>query len=207
MRTKLVALALTGTLGLTGLALVAPGSALAQTADGTPRLTALKDALKGLVTDGTITQSQADEVASTLAEALPDRGHHGGLRGVAKVAQEEVAEALGITVEELRTQREEGKTLAQIAEAEGIEKADLIDDLVTAAKDRLAEAVADGRITQAQADEATTDLEARITEKVDQVGHGPGRKGGRGHHSHGPDGEDAPAATPAPTPSVESSSA
>ncbi|MCW2613447.1 MAG: hypothetical protein JWN08_441 [Frankiales bacterium] len=212
MRKKIITAALAGTLGLTGVALMAPSSALAQPADGSSRLSALKDALKGLVTDGTLTQSQADEVASTLAEARPEhgpRGHDGGpgRDGAGKVAQEEVAKVLGITVDELRTQREAGKTLAQIAEAEGVEKADLVDGLVAAAKAQLAQAVTDGRLTQARADELSAGLEARITEQVDRVGRGP--RGGHGRH-HGPHG-DAPDGTsstaPSTAPSIESSSA
>lgn len=174
MRTTLVTLALTGTLGLTGLALVAPGSALAQTADGTPRVTVLQDALKGLVTDGTLTQQQADRIAGTLAEQLPVHDHHGG-RGLAKLAQEEVAAILGIPVEELRTQREAGRTLAQVAEAEGVERAELVAGLVAAAEQRLAAAVESGRLTQARADELSARLEQRIGEGVDRVGRGPGR--------------------------------
>lgn len=196
MRTRLMTVALAGALGLTGIALVAPGSALAQTAHGTPRLTALKDALTGLVTDGTLTQTQADEVASRLAEQLPRRHRHDGpdrgaggpgrgAGGLGRVAREQVAKVLGITVDELRAQREAGRTLAQIAQTRGIDKADLIGDLVTAAKDRLAEAVASGKITQQRADAVSADLTARITEQVDRVGRGPG-KGAHGRPGHGP---------------------
>ena len=131
MRRTLVTLALAGTVGLTGAALLAPGSALAQTADGTPRITALKDALKGLVGDGTLTQEQADEVASVLADRLPPRGDGGHGHGrAARLAQEEVAEVLGVTVQELREQRRAGRTLAQIAETEGVSREQLVDGLI-----------------------------------------------------------------------------
>lgn len=196
MRTRLVAAALAGTLGLAGAALLVPGSALAQTADGTPRVTALKDALKGLVDDGTITQSQADEVATTLADRLPERGRHGGPGGrggpggkLAHVAQEEVAEVLGITVDELRAAREAGRTLAQVAEAEGVEKADLISGLVAKAQERLDRAVADGDLTQERADEVAATLTERTTELVDRA---PRERRGPGHGAE-------PAPSPSPT--------
>jgi hypothetical protein len=184
MRIKIVALALTA-----GAGLVAPGIALAadSATSGTSsavdraaqRLSSINDALKGLVTDGSITQTQADEVAATLSasDALRGgphgpggRGHHGhhGPRG-GHVSPEATAKVLGVTVEELRTAQQAGRTLAQIAAAEGVSKADLISGLVAAAKTQLAADVEAGTVTQAQADEIAGTLTARITEKVDRV--------------------------------------
>ena len=198
MRKTLVTLALAGTLGLTGTALLAPSSALAQAGPAGERVSALKSALAGLVTDGTITSAQADRVATALAEQLPPRGHRGGHGGHGRpggpgnLAPAEVAKALGITVEELRAEHRAGTTLAQVAEAQHIEKADLIARLVTAGKARLATAVAGGRLTQARADELTAGLQARVTEQVDQVGK-PGKPHGR-HADGAPDGAGAPEA-------------
>ena len=198
MRTKIATVALAGGLALTGGLLIAPGIAAA--ADPSPgtgvggRLTAIKDALKGLVTDKTLTQAQADKVAATLDAQLPRRGpghkHHG-----ARLTAEAVAKVLGIPVEELRTQQQAGKTLAQIAEAEGISKTTLIDGLVKAAEAELDAAVKDGRLTQAQADQMKTGLRARITEKVDKVG-GPGR---HGRHHRGPAPDEVPSGTVTPS--------
>ena len=176
MRKTLVTLALAGTLGLTGVALVAPSSALAQAGPAGERVTALKQALQGLVTDGTITSAQAERVATTLADELPGHGHRGG---IGRLARAEVAEALGITVEELRTQRQAGRTLAQIAADEGITKDTLISRLVAAAEQRLAAEVSAGRLTQAQADAREATLRDRITERVDSTRpeHRPGHRG------------------------------
>ena len=207
MRTTLVALALTAGLATGGAALVVPTSAFAQdsatsTATVTPdagtaervaaRVSALKTALAGLVTDGTLTQAQADEVATTLStsDALRGggRGHgHHGVRG-GHLSHEAVASVLGITTEELRTLRQAGKTLAQIAQAEGISRSDLISRLVAAAKEQLAADVTAGRITQAQADAKAATLTADVTARVDQV------KTGRGGRRGAPDA----AATTAP---------
>jgi hypothetical protein len=183
MRTKTASLALAGALlGATagGLALGATGIASASddttsataAADDSARLARrtadIKEALAGLVSAGTITQAQADKVAATLATTLrgpgPGRGHGPGM-----LRPEAVAGILGITVEELRSAREAGKTLTQIAAAEGISKADLIDKLVAAAKAELAAAVKAGRLTQAQADANTATLEERVTARVDEV--------------------------------------
>ena len=203
MRKKIAVVAIAGGLGLTGGLLMVPGIATAEDAGSSSstgvgdRLAAIKDALKGLVSDKTLTQEQADKVAATLDQNLPRRGPgmggpgHRGPGPGERLGPVEVAKVLGITEAELRTQLQAGKTLAQIAQAEGISKATLIAELVKAAEARLAQAVENGRLTQAQADEIKSTLKARITEKVDKVGPGP-RMGHRHHHHFGPPPADAP---------------
>jgi hypothetical protein len=203
MRKQMISIALVSGLGLGAAAVAAvavPG--IASAADSTTttvaggvadRVAHLKDALKGLVSNGTITQAQADKVASTLASTLPPLGPggHGGHRG--GLSPDAVAKVLGITVDELRAAHEAGKTLAQIAADEGISKADLISKLVAAAKAQLAADVKAGLLTQAQADERSSTLTARITEMVDRDGPPHGDRGPR------PD-------APAPTATTSSSS-
>ena len=66
-----------------------------------------------------------------------------------------------------------------------------------AEKARLAQAVTDGRLTQAEADARAADLTTRVTERVSSTR--PARPG----HDH--DDDDAPgAATPTPSPSATS---
>lgn len=208
MRTKLATFALAGSLGLSGaagVALLAPAVSYAATGDSTAIGSALKDALAGLVSDGTITQAQADKVATALEESRPmagpggpggpGRGGHG--HGPGRVDLSAAAEALGMTDAELRAAAEEGTTLSDLAEQEGVSEDALVDALVAAAKERLAAAVTDGRITQEQADARAADLETRITESLDDPICRPGGRGPRG-------GGPAPEATTSP--SVESSS-
>ena len=214
MRKQLVTLAVAGSLGLTGAVLISP--TLASAATGTPapaqgsvtdRVTALKQALSGLVGDKTLTQAQADRVAQTLADKLPARGAGGpggrrgpGGPGGAHLSPDDTAAALGLTVDELRTAREAGKTLSQIAAGKGISRGTLVDTLVAAAEADLAEDVKGGRITQAQADRVSSRLTARITEQVDRVGGPHGGPGGR-RGDHDGDGPAAPRAA-SPTPSA-----
>lgn len=199
MRKQIVTVALVGSLGLTGAALLSPSLASAQTtpfpsADSSSPLTALKDALMGLVSADTLTQAQADQVAAALADqgVHAGRGHRGdhGPRG-GRVSPEATAEAAGATVAELQAAREAGQTLAQLAQSNGVGKATLISRLVEAAEAQLAADVTAGRLTQAQADEVESTLPARITEKVDRVRGHRGHRGGRG---------DAPATTASPSP-------
>ncbi len=186
MRNKLVIAAATGALTLTGLGVATP--ALAATDDGrdtsSSRVERITDALSGLVDDGSITQEQADEVAATLGEAdLGGPGGHGRGPdlGVA-------AEALGMSEEDLRTAlAADGATLARVAEDRGVAVDTLVQALVAAEQERIAEAVADGRLTQAEADERLADLEQRVTERVETGSRGPG----------GPDGAGGPPDRPA----------
>jgi hypothetical protein len=205
MRQKTAAAILTaGLLTGGGAALFVPDVALAADSATDGRVTAITNALKGLVSDGTITQAQADKVADTLARSdlggPGGPGGHGPGRGAGRLSPEATAKVLGITVDELRSAQESGKTLAQIAEANGVSKSDLISGLVAAAKAQLAAEVKAGRITQAQADELAADLTDRITERVDRAGHGfGGGRHGDGGPGTAPGGE--PSSTPSATPS------
>lgn len=196
MRTKLVIAATAGALTLSGLAVAVP--ALAD--EGSPAGSAVEritGALSGLVSDGSITQEQADEVAGTLSEAgIGGRGEGpwgGGPRG--GFGLDAAATARGMSEDELRTALEvEGTTLADVAEDQGVPLETLVDALVAGGQERIAAAVEDGRITQEQADERLADLEERITERVEEAmpafgGHGP--------HGHRGGGADGPAEMPA----------
>lgn len=169
-----------GAVMLGGLAVAGP--ALAEDPTGTSALERITQALAGLVDDGSITREQADEVAATLAESgLGGPGGPGGRGGHGPGMDFSVAaETLGMTEDELRTALEaDGTTLARIAEDQGVEEDALVGALVTAGQERIAEAVADGRLTQDEADERLADLEAQITERIeaplpDRPGHPEG---------------------------------
>jgi len=209
--TRVPGLVMAGVVGLAGLgigAVIGPAGAVAATSSAThavgDRLTAIKDALAGLVKDGTITQSQADKVATTLDQKLPRRGFAGHGPGFA-AGLDKAASIVGISESELRTQLESGKTLAEIAKSKNISQATLVDKLVAAAKTRIAAEVKAGRLTQARADEITQNLEARITEMVT---HSLPMVM-RGHHhwdGDGPDGGTPPSAPSSPSSSGGSSS-
>jgi hypothetical protein len=209
MKHTATSILLTGALGLGGLAtgiVVAPAIASAATTDATAteavgnRVAAIKDALSGLVGDGSLTQAQADEVAATLAERFPEGrhgGHGGPRRGVLGTSPEQVATVLGTTPEELRTALSSGQSLADVAEDQGIAKATLIAELVKAAEAHLAEHVAEGSLTQAEADERKAELTEFITAAVEREGL-PMRHGRGGFRA--PDASTAPGASPS-TPS------
>jgi hypothetical protein len=155
----------------------------------------IREHLQSLVDDGTITAEQADAIAAHLAEGMPGRGGHGGgMGGLGHGGRgfdgTVVADALGITVDELAAAVQSGQSIADVATAEGVDVQVVIDALVTEAEARIAQGVTDGRFTQEEADAKLADLTARITERVNQAGGF-----GRGGHGRGHMGGDASATT------------
>lgn len=133
----------------------------------------LADAIAPLVEDGTITQAQADAVIQALRDAAPRGGHGGGHGGPGRglrVGMETAAETLGMSVADLRTALRDGQTLAEVAEAQGVEVQTLIDALVAEVKEHLDQHVTDGDMTQEEADEKLADATERITERVNNGG-------------------------------------
>jgi hypothetical protein len=178
-RASALALACVGLVGLGAGATFAPvvaSAAAMGTHAVTSGVTSLRNALAGLVNDGTLTQAQADKVASTLEGSLPQSGLGGHGRGQHDL--DTAASVIGVTTDELHTALESGKTLAQVAQSKGISRATLVDRLVAAETARIAAAVKAGRLTQAQADARTAVLRARITERVTTIRPA----GARGHH-------------------------
>ncbi len=139
-----------------------------------------------LVEEGVITQEQADDVAA-VRDAV--QAHREELRAE---KQQSIADALGVTVEDLEAAREEGTTLAELA---GDDLSAIVDLFTTQATERVEEGVASGRITQEQADERLDGLAERIESRLEDGG-GFGRRGDghRGRHGNGPRGDDAPVA-------------
>lgn len=129
------------------------------------------------VEDGTIVEIQSDADGTDEAEAEDGdtadtdttgersgrRGHRGGCD------LDDAAAAIGIDETDLRAALDDGDTIADVAEANGVDVDSVIDALVDAKADRLAEKVADGSITQAEGDEKLADAEDRITDRVNGV--------------------------------------
>ena len=122
------------------------------------------------------TISPARELAS-IAQGCGGRGGRGGPRGE---HLEVVAEALGMTGDEVREAVSGGQTIAELAEAQGVPLQDVADALVAAETERLQQAVEDGRLTQEEADEKLARMEENILERLESGERGPGGPGGHG---------------------------
>ncbi len=144
------------------------------------------DAIDERVAAGDLTQEEADALKERIGE-LPDdaligpggRGFgHGGHGLVVRIFMtENVAEFLGITDEEIRTELSaEGATLASVAEAHGKSRDELKAFLTSEFKTKLDERVAAGDLTQAEADEMLAKHTERLDEMIDSERPEPGER-------------------------------
>jgi DNA-binding CsgD family transcriptional regulator len=142
---------------------------------------------------GEITQAQATtKLASVTAKATervnnlpPTRGEgsRGGPKGPGKNVAA-IASVLKLTEAELKTQVQSGKTLAQIATAQSVSVQSVINVLVADMQEHIAEELASGEITQAQATTKLASVTAKATERVNSVQPARGEGNGpRGHHN------------------------
>jgi hypothetical protein len=95
-----------------------------------------------------------------------------------------IADALGITVDELKAARSEGKSVADIAAEKGVKVDDIVAKMIEVRKATLEQLVKDGKITPEQMDAMLEKMEARMKRALerDPVGpmNGRGIMGGRG---------------------------
>jgi hypothetical protein len=175
--------------GAAGIALGVPGLASAQSeeAPATPeeepkpeRGQWMTDALAPLVSNGTITQAQADAVIDALQTARPAKGpgHHRG-RHLRHHGLDAAATALGMTEADLLAALRDGQTLAQVAESKGVAVDTVVNAIVDEIKTKLDAQVAAGRLTRARADEMLT----RATERTRALVKGEAKPFGRPLHS------------------------
>lgn len=159
----------------------------------------VRGALDELVQDGTITAEQADAVAAKLDEKRPARpGRHGGPGGPGGHhgrgpggGMDAAATAIGIEPQELFEAMRNGSTVAQVAQEHGVDVQVVIDAMVAEMNTHLDEEVAEGELTQEEADARKAEAVTRITEMVNNpMPERPegGPKGRGGHHD-----DDAPA--------------
>ncbi len=121
---------------------------------------------------------------NVLAQGLTDAPLHGkgpGGRGLSDAALEAAAKALNMTTDELTAALQSGQTLEQVAEAQGVDFADVQAAIQavheTEMRERIAQAVEDGTITQENADWLLEGLEKGFLGGPGGFGFGPGPKG------------------------------
>ena len=139
------------------------------------------------VADGTITAAAGERIKARAADAPGDgcgllRGRGGAIGraalGIGANAMTAAADALDMTLAELRTALRAGSTLKEVAAAEGVPYTTVTQAVTKAVKADVDAAVAAGTITQARADQILARLADRLAEG--RIGGGMGRGHGRG---------------------------
>ncbi len=131
------------------VAALATPPATPPTNDGTrPERGAMLTArLQSLVDDGTLTAAQLEAVVAALEAGRPDHGpgmgHGGHRRGMRGEMLTAAADAIGITADELKTEIQAGKTIAEVAVENGKTAQDVIDALVATASADLTQRITD----------------------------------------------------------------
>jgi polyhydroxyalkanoate synthesis regulator phasin len=169
MKKKLIAASV-----VAGLALTLGGAAGASAHDRMgEKGQGLTSILTGLVSKGTLTQTQADAITKALTDA----------RGVAKAAHDAaraehikvITDTLGIDAATLKSRLDAGDSLATIA---GAKKDALITALVAVETKRIDAAVTAGKLTAERATEMKSKLQDFVTKMVERKpGMGKGPKG------------------------------
>jgi len=90
-----------------------------------------------------------------------------------------LADALGMTLEELYVALADGQTIAEVAAAQDVSLDDLVEMLVAPRIEQLKQAVADGYLTQEQADWMIEMMSTQMAWRLENFGLG---YGGYGHH-------------------------
>lgn len=149
------------------------------------------------VSEGWLTQDQADLYQWRL-DNQPEAGmwgfgkgfgrHGGDMLGGGMFGGDNLtsiaADKLGMKLTDLLTELKNGKTIAGVAKEKGIDTQTIVDAALAEMKTNLDQAVADGRITQKQADYQLQQAQTRITDQLDNtwqdMGPGGGHRGGMG---------------------------
>jgi hypothetical protein len=136
--------------------------------------TAATSWINSRVTNGLMTQDTADELLATVPTFMTEsmirtlreqRINNTVQAGVLRLAAQES----GVQVVDIVGRLRGGESLAEILTSAGVETSAFIGTAVQAVGERLGEQVANGRITQEQADEWLQNFEQRLTEGLNQT--------------------------------------
>ncbi len=142
---------------------------------------AYQDQLDQAVKSGKLTQAQANRLKQRLAQrplapigpwGFRHHGFFGHRAGLIAGAGEAAAKYLGLTEAQLVTQLRDGKSLADIANAQHKSVSGLEDALKAAIKARLDKAVSANLITSAQEQKILSRVDQRLTKIVNRKGLG-----------------------------------
>ncbi|MCO5177325.1 MAG: YckD family protein [Thermomicrobiales bacterium] len=134
--------------------------------------TAGNETVDEAVTNGDLTESQGDALKNRIENGhFFSFGRPGARIGMAVfghgVTLDTVSDTLGMSVDDLTAELQSGSTLEEIITAHGSSVDAIVNALVEQAKSSLDTAVANGRLTQAQADNMLSALPERLTQMIE----------------------------------------
>ena len=164
------------------------------------------DQLDEAVKNGDLTQKQADAIRQRRKQFGSVLGHGGKgpllhrkhLGGPAFGLFSDLAKSLDLSAKELRSKLRDGKSIADVAKAQGKSLADVRSAVKAAAKTRTDKAVKDDDLTRKQADALLEHLDRRL-ENLDKLPRGP-RHGRRDRFRGAPGRPDMKPGALAPAP-------
>jgi len=110
--------------------------------------------------------------------------HEYGFAGSARNIMEKIATYLGITQDGLEAERQAGKSLTEIAEANGVTQEGLINFITSSRTEQLQAFLDEGIIDQTRYETMLNAFSERVTEMVERTEIGP-RSGAFGTSGHG----------------------
>jgi hypothetical protein len=99
-----------------------------------------------------------------------------GMHGFSLV--DATAEVTGLTVQEIVAALQDGQTLAEIAESQGVDPQAIVDAFLADREAALAEAVAEGRLTEEQAEQMLEEMAEHVAERLEESWAPPASGGG-----------------------------
>jgi hypothetical protein len=141
--------------------------------------------LLGAVMIGTVMAAPATPQATPTPGAGNSYGYgpgymmgRGGMWGGDVGMEQEVLTFLGMTRDQVIAERQAGKSLVQIAQAQGKTEQQLVDTILAARRADLDALVSQSRLTQAQADQIYQNLQQTVPQAVNSTTVGAGRGNG-----------------------------
>jgi energy-converting hydrogenase A subunit M len=140
------------------------------------------------VDEGWLTEEQAELYRWRMDQApsfgMPGmgKGFHGldrSMPGPGNSLLSVAAETMDMSLTDLLDELQDGKSIADVAEEAGVATDDIVEAYLAGVQENLDEAVAEGRITQNQADYRLEQAEERVTAQLDATWSGGFRGFGR----------------------------
>ncbi|MBI2861405.1 MAG: hypothetical protein HYX89_01150 [Chloroflexi bacterium] len=138
-----------------------------------------QDVVKGEVDAGRLSKQQGDRLQQRLDQgnifpfSAPGAKSPQSLVTVDRNQTVQIAaQTLGMSVDDLQAQLQQGKSIADVAKEKGVDPQRIIDARVAKARDNVNQMVKDGKLTQAQADQAIQNLPDQVKRQVEAKGTG-----------------------------------